>query len=174
MGLRGVRGLRQALGVTGVRCLDRLLQIRINDAMRRLSAILVPAKHGAQNCSVVTTVCSSLACTHAHTHPCTLTQCTCTSFHALLCSNGEHHETERFLALCSACSLLYADVDLSMLDVSKSARSSHVIAPDPAAFKEAVKNGGKLWPIVSHYLAALGQASLIRQRLASDLTTSER
>ena len=75
---------------------------------------------------------------------------------------------------CVQPALLYADVDLSMLDVSKSARSSHVIAPDPAAFKEAVKNGGKLWPIVSHYLAALGQASLIRQRLASDLTTSER
>ncbi len=49
MGLRGFRGLRQALGVTGVRCLDRLLQIRINDAMRQLSATLVLAKQGAQN-----------------------------------------------------------------------------------------------------------------------------
>ncbi len=70
--------------------------------------------------------------------------------------------------------LLHADVDLSVLDASKSAKSSHVIVPDPAAFKEAVKSGGKLWPIMSHYLAALGQASLIRQRLASDLRTSER
>ena len=49
IGLRGFRGLRQALGVTGIRCLDRLLQIRINDGMRQLSAILVLAKHGAQN-----------------------------------------------------------------------------------------------------------------------------
>ncbi|KAL0035553.1 hypothetical protein WJX77_011820 [Trebouxia sp. C0004] len=111
MGLRGFRGLRQALGLTGVRCLDRLLQMRINDAMRRLSAILMLAKH---------------------------------------------------------------DVDLSVLDARNSARSSHVIMPDPAAFKEAVKSGGKLWPIMSYYLAALGQASLIRQRLASDLRISER
>ena len=49
MGLRGCRGLRQALGVTGVRCLDRLLQIRTHDGMRQLSATLVLAKHGAQN-----------------------------------------------------------------------------------------------------------------------------
>ncbi|KAL0019773.1 hypothetical protein WJX79_007774 [Trebouxia sp. C0005] len=111
VGLRGFRGLRQALGVTGVRCLDRLLEIRIQNAMRQLSAILVLAEH---------------------------------------------------------------DVDLSKLDTSQSARSSHRIAPDPAAFKEAVRSGSKLWPIMSHYLAALGQASLIRQRLASDLRTSER
>ena len=84
------------------------------------------------------------------------------------------HLTSKFhLPRDQPVSLLYADVDLSMLDASKSARASHVIAPNPAAFKEAVKSGGKLWPIMSHYLAALGQASLIRQRLASDLTTSE-
>ena len=69
---------------------------------------------------------------------------------------------------------MYADVDLPMLDACKSARSSHIMVPDPAAFKDAVKSGGKLWPMMSHYLAAVGQASLIRQRLASDLRTSER
>ena len=46
--------------------------------------------------------------------------------------------------------------------------------PDPAVFTEAVRNGGKLWPMLSHYLASLGQACLLRQRLASDLGTVRR
>ncbi len=178
MGLRGFRGLRQALGVTGVRCLDRLLQIRIKDAMRQLSAVLVLAKHGAQTSSLI---CAAFQhahmCTHTHAHtnpyamhiqssfmPCCV-QITITRHRKCIC----------FVAFSlRQRSLLYADVDLSMLDASKSSRSSHVMAPDPAAFKEAVKSGGKLWPIMSHYLAALGQASLVRQQLASDLKISER
>jgi len=75
MGLRGFRGLRQALGVTGVRCMDRLLQIRINDAMRQLSAVLVLAKSGAQKSSL-----KSPAFEHAHmrTHTHAHKQCMCT------------------------------------------------------------------------------------------------
>ena len=46
--------------------------------------------------------------------------------------------------------------------------------PDPAAFKDAVRNGGRLWALLCHYLAPLGQACLLRQRLASDLRTAER
>ena len=46
--------------------------------------------------------------------------------------------------------------------------------PDPAAFKDAVRNGGKVWALLCHFLAPLGQACLLRQRLASDLRTAER
>lgn len=58
---------------------------------------------------------------------------------------------------------------------SQSASHSALPAtPDPAAFKEAIRSGGKLWPLLCHYLAPLGQACLLRQRLASDLHTAER
>ena len=65
MGLRGFRSLRQALGVTGIRCLDRLLQIRIKDAMCQMSAILVLAKHGTQKSSLK---CAALEHAHMRTH----------------------------------------------------------------------------------------------------------
>lgn len=61
-----------------------------------------------------------------------------------------------------------------MLGVTKATGSLPATAPDPAAFKEAVRSGSKQWPVLSHYLAALGQVRLIRQRLASDLMAAER
>lgn len=61
-----------------------------------------------------------------------------------------------------------------MLGVTKATGSLPATAPDPAAFKEAVRSGSKQLPVLSHYLAALGQVRLIRQRLASDLMAAER
>lgn len=52
MGLRGFKGLRQALGVPGIKCMDRLLEIRMLDGMRQLSAILNLAQRGESPCYV--------------------------------------------------------------------------------------------------------------------------
>ena len=52
MGLRGFRGLRQALGVPGIKCMDRLLEIRMLDGMRQLSANLNLAQRGESPCHV--------------------------------------------------------------------------------------------------------------------------
>ncbi|KAL3148720.1 hypothetical protein ABBQ38_014132 [Trebouxia sp. C0009 RCD-2024] len=116
MGVRGCRGLRQALGVAGVRALDRLLQVRMVDSLQRLSAAL----------STATTEMQSLDVVQAAAHP------------------------------------------------ASQPGAALPPTPDPAAFNDAVRSGGKLWPLLCHYLAPLGQACLLRQRLASDLRTTER
>ena len=46
IGVRGCRALRQALGVAGVRALDRLLQVRMADGVQQLSTALSSANDG--------------------------------------------------------------------------------------------------------------------------------
>ena len=46
MGVRGCRGVRQALGVAGVRALDKLLEVRMVDGLQQLSAALSTADTG--------------------------------------------------------------------------------------------------------------------------------
>jgi len=96
------------------------------------------------------------------------------------------HERGIEAELCQSCStaflpsepftaeLCIADVDISVLSVPKTAGTVPASPPDPEAFKEAVRHGAKLWPVLTYYLAALGQTRLIRQRLDRDLRTSER
>ena len=66
--------------------------------------------------------------------------------------------------------LLSADVDVSMLHTS-AASLQGTASPDlqPPAFKEALRNGGKLWHQIAHYLAALGQTTLLQQRFESEV-----
>lgn len=96
--------------------------------------------------------------------------------HALTLSTG-------VCSLCKSASPCCVDVNVDTLNLDALGAVSHPAPqpgsglpaiPDPAAFKEAVRSGGKLWPLLCHYLAPTGQACLVRQRLASDLRTAER
>lgn len=48
VGLRGCRALRQALGVAGVRALDRLLEVRMIDGLQQLSSALTAPQTSEQ------------------------------------------------------------------------------------------------------------------------------
>ena len=48
VGLRGCRAIRNALGVAGVRALDRLLEARMIDGLQQLSTALMAAQPGKQ------------------------------------------------------------------------------------------------------------------------------
>lgn len=201
MGVRGCRGLRQALGVAGVRAQDRLLQVRMIDGLQRLSAVLSTANTGriclvshvgakkqkAYNMGAWTnTVCTSASM------PCLLvishavhTSC----LHAMKADRYSQHlqyhqahahnllqvGTKSLISLCACTAgMLGLNVIQGTAPPASQSGSGLPATPDPAAFKDAVRNGGKLWPLLCHYLAALGQACLLRQRLASDLQTTER
>lgn len=67
MGVRGCTRLRQALGVAGVRALDRLLQVRMIDSLQRLSAALTTASSGRQ---LSVRLCILLACRYNFASAC--------------------------------------------------------------------------------------------------------
>ena len=48
MGLGGCKKLRTALGVAGVRALDRLLKVRMDDGLQQLSQALSATQVGEQ------------------------------------------------------------------------------------------------------------------------------